>query len=118
MAAAAGGMSFDPITGGVQAAAMVAQTVSQIVDTDKRRKYEFALSRLSSDQQLALNKKMASASSQENRLAILTSAIATIEAQTAAAKIQEGTKSEMLKAILIIGGGIALITVAYLIKKS
>lgn len=112
------GGAVDPVSAGIQAAVSIASVTSQMVDRDKRRNYEFALSRLSADQQKALNRKLAAAQSQTDRLAILTSAIAQINAQTASEKIRAQSRREMTTAILIVGGGVALILTAFLIKKS
>lgn len=106
------------VTEGIQAATAIATTVNDIVDKDKRRKYEFALSRLTADEQKSLNRKLAAAQTQTERLGILTSAMAQINALTATEKIKAKSKAELTTAILIVGGGIVLILTAYFIKKA
>lgn len=111
-------MAIDPVTAGLQVAATAATTISQIDDANKRRNYEFALSRLTADEQKALNRKLAAAQTQTERLGILTSAMAQINALTATEKIKAQSRAELTTAILIVGGGIALILTAYFIKRA
>jgi hypothetical protein len=109
--------AFDPITAGIQTATMVAQTIGQINDADKRRNYEFAISRLSADRQQLLNNQMLRAKTLTDRLGILANAVAMVKAEETRSRIQSSESAERNKMILIIGGGMALLITAFLIKK-
>lgn len=108
---------IDPITSGVQAAAAIAQTISAINDTNKRRNYEFAIGRMSADRQQELNKQMLAASTLNERLAILANAVATVKAQEVRSRIEGQTSAERNQLFIIIGGAFAILVTAYLIKK-
>lgn len=110
-------MAIDPVSASIQVATAITQTVSQISDQNKRRNYEFAIARLNADEQNSLNRKLAAAGTQNERLAILANAIATIKAQEAASLIESGNKKQTTLILLVIGGGLALLVAAYLIKK-
>jgi len=81
---------FDPsmITSGAQAAATIAQTISNIIDQTKRRQFEQAVTLLSNQQQIDLAKQLMNTQSQDARLQILSNALLqyTISAQQSADK--------------------------------
>lgn len=108
---------IDPITSGIQAAAAIAQTISAISDTNKRRNYEFAIGRMSADRQQELNKQMLAANTLNERLAILANAVATVKAQEVRSRIEGQTSAERNQLFIIIGGAFAILVTAYLIKK-
>lgn len=70
-----GTATADIITGSAQAATMVAQTISNIIDQGKRRKFEQSLASLSNQQQVELNEKMLAATTETQRLQILTQSL-------------------------------------------
>lgn len=109
--------NFYNLIPGVNEATAIAQTINQVADAKARRDYEFALSRLDSDRQEALNKQMLRAKNQTERLQILINSISNLKAEESRARIQGKQTSERNKVILIIGGGLALLITAYLIKK-
>lgn len=108
---------IDPITSGVQAAAAIAQTISAINDTNKRRNYEFAIGRMSADRQQELNKQILAAGTLNERLAILANAVATVKAQEVRSRIEGQSAAERNQLFIIIGGAFAILVTAYLIKK-
>lgn len=98
-----------------QIGATVATTVAQVKDVQKRRDYETALNRLSYDDQKILNEKMAKASSQNERLAILVQEIN----KSSIASMQEESRRDTLNAVIIIGGSLVfLFAIVFLTKKS
>jgi hypothetical protein len=105
------------VTTAVAVGTVLATTIAGISDADKRKKFEFAISRLSSDRQDDLNKEMARAKNQTERLSILANAVAMIKAEERRSEIQGSQTAERNKIILIVGGGLALLITAFLIKK-
>ncbi|HEX4850550.1 MAG TPA: hypothetical protein VFV08_07085, partial [Puia sp.] len=81
---------FDPsmITSGAQAAATIAQTISNIIDQTKRRQFEQAMTLLSNQQQIDLANNLQKAQSEDVKLQLLSSALLqyTISAQQSADK--------------------------------
>jgi uncharacterized protein (DUF2336 family) len=110
--------SIDPITASIQAATQIAQTVAMINDADKRRNYEFALNRLTADRQQQLNQDLLKAKTRTEKLQVLANAIATIKAQEVQSRIEGSSRADRNLMLMVIGGGLAFIVVAYLIKKS
>lgn len=74
------------LTEGVQAASMIAQTISGIIDQGKRRNFEQAIALLSNQQQKELNNKLLAAQTESQRLQILSDSIVTYAAANAKAK--------------------------------
>lgn len=108
----------------VSAVTGVAGTISQISDASKRRDFEFAMGRLSNDQKLALEKQLAQARNQTERLTILTNAVAMIRSAETTAKLQNLGKAqqakrqkEMITIFLIVGGGLAAILTVLALRK-
>jgi hypothetical protein len=95
----------------------LASTISGISNADKRKKFEFAISRLSADRQDELNRRMERARTQTERLSILANAVAMIKADERRSEIQGSQIADRNKLFLIIGGGLAILITAYLIKK-
>jgi hypothetical protein len=111
-------VGVDPVTASVQVATQIAQTVSMINDADKRRNYEFALNRLSADRQQQLNQDLLKAKTRTEKLQVLANAVATIKAQEVQSRIEGSSRADRNLMLMVIGGGLAFIVVAYLIKKS
>jgi hypothetical protein len=117
-------MAAPVILGGVQVATQVVGTIAQINDANKRRDFDFAIGRLSLDQQMALERDLSRAADATQRLAILTNAIAMIRTAETTGKLQNKGKAEeakrkkeMLNIALIVGGGIAAIFTVILLRK-
>lgn len=77
------------ITQGVQAASMIAQTISGIIDQGKRRKFEQAIALLSNQQQKELNDKLLAAQTESQRLQILSESVVSYASENAKAKQQK-----------------------------
>jgi len=112
------------ISTAVMAGAQVAQTIANINDMAKRREYEFAFGRLNMDSRLALDKALAAANTQTEKLAILTNAVAMIrQAETTQKLINKGQaeadkrKQDRINTYLIVGGGAAALLITFLIIK-
>lgn len=101
------------VTEGVQAAAVIAQTVSGIVDQTKRRQFEQSLAGLSLRQQEQLADKLRDANTQSDRMAIMSNSLLQF------AIANENNASGADTKLLIIAGvlGIVLIGAAILISK-
>ncbi len=91
----------------------VAGVLTQVNDAKKRREFEQALSTMSQTQQNALNEKILRAKNDNERLSILINAVAQIKIGQASAKTDKDTKMAMI----IIGGGVALLLTIFMIKK-
>jgi len=104
-----------PITEGVQAATAIAQTISNIVDQAKRRKFEQSLALLNSKQVNELNQKMLEANTESQRLQILSDSLI----QYAIANEQSTKTSKVMLLVLAGGLGVCLLTVAliFALKK-
>lgn len=109
----------------VSAGANLAQTITNIADAKKRREVEFAMNKLSKDQQLALDRDLGRAKTQAERLMILSNAMAMIRSAETTVKLQNlgkeqeaQRKKEMLTYILIASGGLGIFLIAFLIKKT
>lgn len=87
---------------GTQAASMIAQTVSGIIDQTKRRQFEQALSLLSNQQQDELNNKLLAAQTESQRLQILSDAVV----KYASSNAQAGQQKQMI--IYVIVGVLAI----------
>ena len=111
-------VGVEPVTASIQAATQIAQTVAMINDVNKRRTYEFALNRLTADRQQQLNQDLLKAKTRTEKLQVLANAIATIKAQEVQSRIEGSSRADRNLMLMVIGGGLAFIVVAYLIKKS
>ncbi len=112
-AAPSSGGGMDPISSAVGAATMVAQTVANIVDQNKRRQFEQSLSLLSVSQTAELNEKLLRANTQNERLAILSDTMVKVA-------ISNQQAANRTKTILLIAAGaigVALLVVAVVLSK-
>lgn len=91
----------------------VANTISGIKDTNKRREVELAISRMSVDDQRKLNQKIARSQSQNDRLKILAEEITKVQVE----QVKEKRKKETTTAIIIIGGSLVLLVAVFLITR-
>ena len=92
----------------------VANTISGIKDTNKRREVETALQRLSYEDKKNLDDKMIRAKNQNDRLNILIAELNKYNIE----KIREAGKKDTRNAVIIIGGSlIFLIAIVFLIKR-
>ena len=95
-------------------ATWVANTISGIKDTNKRREVETALQRLSYEDKKNLDDKMIRAKNQNDRLNILIAELNKYNIE----KIREAGKKDTRNAVIIIGGSlIFLIAIVFLIKR-
>lgn len=99
----------DPITGSVEAAAMIATTAAQISDMKQRREFDRAVGRLSVADQRKLAQQLQKAQSRDAKLALITSEINKFQI--------EQSKKQTTNMALIIGGSLVfLIAIVYLAK--
>ena len=97
------------VTDVVQAGAIVATTVSEIQQAEKRAQFQRAFDRLSASEQIALAKQLQKNQSKEARLKIITDAVNLYNIQ------QE--KNKNVQTGLIIGGSLVLlIAIVFLVK--
>lgn len=104
----------DPISTGIQAATSIATTVAGITDMAKRRQAEIGLNYLTAQQRNELNKQLAAAQTQSERMQILSSAIV----QYAIANETQAQKSKTTIYIAAAGLSVALLVVAIVLIKS
>lgn len=74
-AAASSMGSFDPISAGIKAGTEIAKTIASIVDMNKRRKFEQAVTLLSNTQQRQLNEQLAAAKDENDKITILSNSL-------------------------------------------
>jgi hypothetical protein len=97
-----------------QVVASLGSTASQVIDEKKRRDIETALSRLSTDEQIKLNQKIARGQSQNERLNILAQEIGKIQVE----KTKEASKKQLRTALFIVGGSIVVLVAVVLLKRN
>ena len=97
-----------------QVVASLGSTASPIIDEKKRRDIETALSRLSTDEQIKLNQKIARGQSQNDRLNILATEITKINIE----KAKEKSKKQTRNALFIVGGSIVVLVAVVLLKRN
>jgi len=97
-----------------QIIASLGSTASEVIDAKKRRDIETALSRLSTDEQIKLNQKIARGQSQNDRLNILAQEIAKIQVE----KSKEASKKQLRTALFIVGGSIVVLVAVVLLKRN
>ena len=99
----------------VAAASAIMGTVGKINDANKRRQFTQVLTLLTNDQKIELNNRLIKATTQTDRLAILTDSIAEFTAQN-----ENAVASKKIRLLFIAGGiGVVLLTIAviYYLKK-
>ena len=109
-----GAGSLDMITTGVQAAAMIAQTISNISDQNKRRAIESNLALLSEKEKIDLANRMARQQTKNDQATILINAVMA----TRNAQADREQRAQTIKWILIGGVGIASIAMIAWVYKS
>lgn len=97
-----------------QIVASLGSTASQVIDEKKRREIETALSRLSADEQIKLNQKIARGKSQNDRLSILAQEIGKIQVE----QNKEASKKQLRTALFIVGGAIVVLVSVILLKRN
>jgi hypothetical protein len=97
-----------------QIIASLGSTASEVIDAKKRRDIETALSRLSTDEQIKLNQKIARGQSQNDRLNILAQEIGKIQVE----KTKEASKKQLRTALFIVGGSIVVLVAVVLLKRN
>ena len=91
----------------------IANAVSGIKDTNKRREVELAISRMSADDQRKLNDKIARTQNQNDRLKILAEEITKIQVE----QVKELRKKETTTAIIIITGSVVVLVAVFLLTR-
>lgn len=94
----------------VSAGVGVANTISGIKDTNKRRDVELALANISQDQRIKLEKQIANAKNENERLELVL--------KLASEKKGQKEKNDLITASIIIGGGLLFLVVVILYKKN
>lgn len=107
-------MPVTAITAAINVGTSVANTVSSIKDTNKRREIEMAISRLSADDQRRLNQKIARTQNQNERLSILAEEITKVQIE----ELKEKRKKETTTALIIIGGSLVVLVAVFLLTRS
>jgi hypothetical protein len=97
-----------------QIIASLGSTASEVIDAKKRRDIETAISRLSTDEQIKLNQKIARGQSQNDRLNILAQEISKIQVE----KSKEASKKQLRTALFIVGGSIVVLVAVVLLKRN
>lgn len=101
---------------GIAAASAIMGAVGKINDANKRRQFSQALTLLTNDQKIELNNRLIKATTQTDRLAILTDSIVEFTEQN------ESTAASKKIMMLFVAGGLGLvlltITVIYYLKKN
>ena len=97
-----------------QIIASLGSTASQVVDAKKRRDIEMAISRLSADEQIKLNQKIARAQTLNERLNILAQEITKMQIEQA----KEQSKKQTRNAIFIVGGSVIVLVSVYLLTRN
>lgn len=103
--------SPDPVTSSVQAAAVIANTVSGIIDQTKRRQFEQQITLLSSSQQIQLANRIQNETNLNDKLAVLNDGVFGYLAQTS-------NQSQMNTIILIVVAVAALLGTLYFVMKN
>jgi hypothetical protein len=108
------GMSMDVVSGAINAATSIATTVAGITDMAKRRNAEIGLNYLTVQQKNELEKQLAAAQTQTERMQILSSAIV----QYAIANEANAQKSKTYLYIAAAGLSVVLLATAIILIKS
>ncbi len=110
-----GGVSADPISAAIEAAATIANTIAGINDMNKRRQFEQALSLLDNRQRNELNEKMLKAQTDSDRLQILSTTLV----QFVIANETSGAKQDTV--LYVVAGSLAAViligAIIYSVKK-
>jgi hypothetical protein len=110
-------MPIDPISAGVSTLTSVASTVNQIIDASKRRDFEMALANMESTQRLALERQMANAKNQNERMSILANVLSVSQASKQQQQIAKERNQLILLGIIMATGVITLGVILYFKKK-
>ncbi len=92
----------------------IAGEIIAIKDKKKQQEYTNAINNMSYADQVALNQQMLRTSTTTQRIEVLANAVATVRT----AQAVQDSKNANTTMFLILGGGLALIATAFLIKKS
>jgi len=106
----------DLIATGVGIGSTVAMTIAQIGDAKKRAEFEESLALLNANQQFELEKAVQLAKDTTERIKILTDAVAMIRVEEVKSKLQKPKDDSTKKALLIMGGGFAILIGAVIVK--
>ena len=108
-------MSYATIIVGVVGIAVTAvQTSSQNKKVNALAGQGLALSNLSYQEQKAFNEKMLKASTETDRLKVMADAVSNLKA----AQLTQIEKNRNNQTVMVIAGGLVLLTAVYLIKKA
>lgn len=114
-------MSAAAVAAIAQALGGIGESVSNIVDTNKRREFEFKLSMLDVNEREALNKALKRQKSQESKERLLTEVLGTMNRDRINALVLKENEREKTLRYLYIFGGVAILTLVgifvYVAKK-
>lgn len=105
----------------VESLANIAESVGNVVDTQKRREFEFKLTMLDVNEREALNKALKRQKSQESKEKILTEVLGSMNRDRINALVLKENEREKTLRYLYIFGGVAILTLVgifvYVSKK-
>lgn len=110
-----GGLSVDPVSAGIQAAAAIANVIAGISDANKRRLIESNLALLDDKQKIALAQQIARQQNKNDQVTIIINAVLAAHAANA----DRAQRADTIKWILI--GSAAVVTlgiIAWYLKKN
>lgn len=94
----------------------IASTIAAVGDAKKRREFEENIQKLSLEQRGELEKDVARANTINERIKILTDAVAMIRVAEVNKKLEKKPESNTKQLLFIIGGGFALLLGVVIIK--
>ena len=92
----------------------VATTIAQVKDVKLRREFEQNFQLLSLDQKKRLDKEVLAAQTQNERIAIITNAFVNLKVEEQRSK----AKKDIQTALIVLGGGVVLLSAIYFVKKA
>lgn len=115
-------MSAVAVAQAAQVLAEIGESVNNIVDTNKRREFEFKLSLLSINQKEALDKALKQQRTQESKERLLTEILGTMNRDRINSLVATQNEREKTMRYLYIFGGVALLALVgifvYVSKKN
>lgn len=105
---------IEPVSAGINAALGIATTIQGIKDTRQAKEYQKAINNLSYEDQKKLNLKLLQASTQNERLKIMGDSVAAIKA----AQVVQAEKNKTTRILIFLGGGLAILLTALIVKRA
>jgi hypothetical protein len=94
----------------------VAMTIAQVGDAKKRAQFQESLALLNANQQAELERVVQLSKDVNDRLKIITDAVAMIRVQEVKSKLEKPKDNNTKKVLLIIGGAFAILIGAVIVK--